>query len=206
METPVTGLLQAKPNPFAEIEDTGWFAADLEPTRYDFTLFGRPCFISIRPMDASAETRFTGQLMALPRRLERLAEDAEAVQVFEDLQMELLLACVVDAQLVRKATSKDGQTTFVQSPPWKELPPDGKRQVFREAGKSARRITVELCCAANALDPLMVGSGGMKDSPEPSASLTSNTETSAPDSESPAFLTPSPGTSSSSGSTGETTT
>lgn len=156
MEKPFTGLLQAG-NPFAEIEETGWFAADQEPRHYPFTLYGRPCHVDLRAMDASAASRFQGKIMALPGKIQGLADDEAKTALFDDLQLDLLLATVVDCQLVERGTATTGDPVVTQTPPWKGLRPEQQRDIFRRANPRAREIAVRLCAEVNAIDPLLLG-------------------------------------------------
>lgn len=146
--------MSENPNPFEGIE--ACFAADLEPVRHDFQMHKQSCFVTLRPMDASAEARFRSRGQSFV--VDTTKQSIESVKVDTDqdeLELELLLGTVVDYALARRKPFKGTEGGFlVEVTNGESRSPHDRRADFRALAPQFRKRLVALCCEVNSLAPL----------------------------------------------------
>lgn len=141
-------------NPFDGIEQV--FAADQEPVRYDFTLYGRECFVELRPMDADAFARYESKGSTITvDTTKRTVESAKVDVDSAAAEMELLLGTVVDFDLARKRTSRSGELVIEMTGPGKVFGRPRREELFKSLGREFRQRLVRVALEVNGLGPFV---------------------------------------------------
>lgn len=135
----------------------GVFSADRDPVRRDFTMYGRPCYVEVRPMTAYNDSRF--QNLGIKYSVNSDNQQVQEMSVTADeaeKQLHLMLWSISGFCFIRESVSTEGIKTYseVQWPPTESA----QKNILKSLTPALWRKLVILCSEANGLDPFGEGS------------------------------------------------